>query len=167
MIFRMTEGTLRRAIRAGTVTAEQRRRNPDSQTDLRMVYEVLVNDPPASAAPPESNQPPDTNQESPAALLGVLADLTATHERLYEAYREIADLRERAASAEAAAGHERARADDLAERLAASEARLALLASELIEAQHTADQRAQALEWVQVQLDRERARRPWWRRLFR
>jgi hypothetical protein len=49
MILRMSEGTLRRAIKDGKVVAEQRRRNPDSQTDLRMVYEVWIVVPPALA----------------------------------------------------------------------------------------------------------------------
>src|SRR5688572_19099738 len=46
MILHMSEGTLRRAIRDGKVTAKQRRRNPDSPTDQRMVYEVFIADPP-------------------------------------------------------------------------------------------------------------------------
>src|SRR3954454_24494706 len=54
----MTEGTLRRAIRAGTVTAEQRRRNPDSPADQRMVYEVLITDPLDGASDSETDHPP-------------------------------------------------------------------------------------------------------------
>lgn len=131
MILRMSEGTLRRAIKDGKVVAEQRRRNPDSQTDLRMVYEVWIVDPPAPATPIESEQAPAIRQEPPDALMPTLEALVATHERLFDAYREIADLRGRAAAAESDAKHASARATDLAERLKAAEAERDALRSQL------------------------------------
>jgi hypothetical protein len=111
MILRMSEGTLRRAIRDGTVTAEQRRRNPDSLTDQRMVYEVLITDPPgepptADAAPESPNRQPSAT-DAPAVttrVLDVLAE-ALTEERI-ERQRlavENAELRERVGRAEAVA----------------------------------------------------------------
>jgi hypothetical protein len=108
MILHMTEGTLRRAIKAGTVTAEQRRRNPDSPTDQRMVYEVLVTDPPDGANDSISSRPPGQSPtsvteppETTTRVLDVLA-VALTEERT-ERQRlavENADLRERVGRAE-------------------------------------------------------------------
>lgn len=106
-VLGMSEGTLRRAIRDGTITAEQRRRTPGSATDQRMVYEVLVMDPPAPASAYESDQPPPIRQEPPAALSAALGALTAAldSERAerQNLAAEVADLRERAGRAEALA----------------------------------------------------------------
>ena len=134
MILRMSEGTLRRAIREGKVVAEQRRRSPDSATDLRMVYEVLVTDPPASASPSESVQAPTTSQEPPEATQALVETITGLVERN-------AVLSDRLTVAEREAG----RAELLAEQLAAERARAADLAERLQNAE-------------------ERARRPWWKR---
>jgi hypothetical protein len=104
MILGMTEGTLRRAIRDGKVVAEQRRRNPESATDQRMIYEVLVTDPPAAAMPTESVSANEAAAEPPAATtkaLDVLAEMTQAQSRQLIAQAEtIADLRERAGRAE-------------------------------------------------------------------
>lgn len=121
MILRMSEGTLRRAIRDGTVTAEQRRRNPDSPTDQRMVYEVLITDPPGD--PPladvasESPNRQTSATEAPAATTRVLDVLAAalTDERA-ERQRlavENAELRERVGRAEAVAAAATASANAL------------------------------------------------------
>jgi hypothetical protein len=109
MILRMTEGTLRRAIKAGTITAEQRRRNPDSPTDHRMVYEVLVTDPPDDASDSKAVHPPGQSPTSatdpPEAATRVLDVLAAAlieeREERQRLAAENADLRERVGRAEA------------------------------------------------------------------
>ena len=121
-ILGMSEGTLRRAIRAGAVVAEQRRRSPDSPTDQRMIYEVFVMQSPASASAIESDQTPPRRQEPPAALSAALAALTSamdserTERQTLAA--ENADLRERVGRAEAAAAAHQARSAELAEEVA-------------------------------------------------
>lgn len=84
-ILNMTEGTLRRAIKAGTVQGEQRRRNPDSPTDQRMVYEVLVSDAPGAAAgaaaPIEAAQSPEPATIASDAITGLLALVADERER--------------------------------------------------------------------------------------
>jgi len=111
MLLGMSEGTLRRAIRDGTVVAEQRRRNPDSPTDQRMVYEVFIPDPtgepPVAEAAPESDSRQTSATDPPTSATRVLEVLAAalTEERA-ERQRlavENADLRERVGRAEAEA----------------------------------------------------------------
>lgn len=109
MILRMSEGTLRRAIRDGTVTAEQRRRNPDSPTDQRMVYEVLIPNPPGE--PPladvdsespirqtSATDPPAATTRALDVLAAALTEERAERQRLAV---ENAELRERVGRAEA------------------------------------------------------------------
>jgi hypothetical protein len=130
MTLRMSEGTLRRAIRDGKVVAEQRRRNPDSPTDQRMVYEVLVTDPPASVTDSESAHPPTTSQHPPASASALSEALSAITDAL-DAERgerqrlaaENADLRERVGRAEAVAASATATATALQAEIARLQAR--------------------------------------------
>lgn len=98
------------------------------------------------------------DRDTPEELLP--PTLATAYQQLATAYQRIAALEREAGSSQTAASMHQARAAELAEKLSAAEARLALLSSELVEAQHKAEQRAEALEWVQAQLDRERRR--WW-----
>jgi hypothetical protein len=130
-----SEGTLRRMIRSGAIMAEAEPREPGTG---RIRYRIRI---PAPSLVDDS-EADDTRQEASGPSLDQLLDM---HAEVIEAYqqlaakeREIADLRERAASAEASASHETARAN-------AAEARAAQLAEALAA---------------------ERAR-PWWRRLLR
>jgi hypothetical protein len=133
----LSEGTLRRLITAGKVLGEP---EPRETGTSRIVWRVFVPDPPASATPTESEQaPPSAIQASGPSLdqlLDMHAEVIEAYQQLTAKEREIADLRERAASAEASASHETARAN-------AAEARAAQLAADL-----------------------ERAQRPWWRKLW-
>jgi hypothetical protein len=128
MILRMTEGTLRRAIEAGTVTAEQCRRNPDSPTDRRLVYERLVPDPPVGASDSETGDTPPSATEPPEAtrsVLDVLAEALA--EERVERQRlavENADLRERTSRAESIAASATATANMLRTEIDLLRARL-------------------------------------------
>lgn len=113
-----TETTLRRMIREGRVQAEKRRRNPDSATDFREVYEVFIPDPPADppSDPPapatirhdsESEQPPDTRPDIASGLLERLAAMDATiatkDAEIARINAQALTLAERAAHAEALA----------------------------------------------------------------
>lgn len=120
-ILNQTETTLRRMIREGRVTAEKRRRNPDSATDFREVYEVYIPDPPSD--PPtsanirqdcESEHPPDPR---PDIASGLLKRLAAQDALVAVKDAEIARI-----NAEARA---------LAERAARAEARAEMLAADL------------------------------------
>jgi hypothetical protein len=120
MILRMSEGTLRRAIKDGTVVAEQRRRNPESTTDLRMVYEVLVSDAPASASLTESASASDP----PAATTRLLGMLSERDETIRDQSARIASLEREAGRLEGQVIAANAERD--AARQAAEAARTAL-----------------------------------------
>ena len=125
-ILGLSETTLRRMIRQGRVTAEAQ---PRAEGDTRIIYRVLVTDPPSdppAATVSESAQPPvihrdpsDTLQEIASGLLERLAaadeHLAMKDAEIARINAENADLRERAAAAEATA---KADARRMAERLA-------------------------------------------------
>lgn len=124
-LLRMSEGTLRRAIEAGTVRAELRRRNPDSPTDNRMVYEVWIPEAPNGATAPESasatepaTEPPDATTRALEVLAEAYAEERAERQRLAV---ENAELREDRGRLAAERDAEAARADGLAKRLEAAE----------------------------------------------
>jgi hypothetical protein len=161
MELRMSEGSLRRAIRDGQVLAEQRRRNPDSATDQRMVYEVWIpdaTDPPGTDAHSETTQSPDTRQtpatETPAAVIRLIEELGAmvreSREQSVSDLLTIAELRERVGRAEAVVEMLQRQTDRWL-----GEANLHL-------------ERAIGLEAERDALAREleRLRAPWWRRLL-
>jgi hypothetical protein len=148
MILRMSEGTLRREIKAGRVTAEKRRRNPDSPTDLREVYEVLVTDPSAVASQSESAQAPDTRHDAPAITERALAILDTV-------LRANAETMDRQA----------ARIDQYAEmmrqemeRRVRAEAERDTLRERITDLAQLAAERQAELEEL-----RDRERRPWWK----
>jgi hypothetical protein len=157
-ILKMTEGTLRRAIKAGTVQGEQRRRNPDSPTDQRMVYEVLVSDAPAVAAPAapieasSATEPATIAPDATMRALDIMETLLrANGEAMERQAEQITRLHELVWQAEhdKAAAEARAKTSeqtlrDQAETLRATEARAAKLAADL---------------------ERERGR-PWWRKML-
>lgn len=110
----ISQTEVRRRIRAGRLEAEEQER--PQGTLLRVIFYTPED------APSPVNQPPEAHQDAPAASLReILEPLTEAHERLFEAYREIADLRERVGRAEADASHATARADSLAEQLSATD----------------------------------------------
>jgi hypothetical protein len=126
MILRMSEGTLRREIRAGRIQGEQRRRNPDSPTDQRLIWEVLITDPPETDADSESGQPPPIRQQAPDSerLLNFIdALLRANAESMVQQAEAIAALREERGRLQAERDSAVARANEVAEQLAAERAR--------------------------------------------
>jgi hypothetical protein len=103
-ILGLSETTLRRMIRQGKVTAEVL---PRAEGDSRVVYRVLVADPPASAATrqdSESDHPPDTRPDIATGLLARLAaqddTIAAKDAEIARIYAENAELRERVGRAE-------------------------------------------------------------------
>lgn len=111
-----------RRIRRGELRAERFTRNGGT-------YYTVYLDPPQAvapdAAPIESLPAPEPHQDTSGATFDALIE---SHERLFEAYREIAELRERAgraeATSEATSTHVKtlqAERDDLATRLQAAE----------------------------------------------
>jgi hypothetical protein len=109
-ILGLSETTLRRMIRQGKVTAEVL---PRAEGDSRVVYRVLVTDPPASATirrGSESDHPPDISS-------GLLERLAAQDDTIAAKDAEIARIYAVALA--------------LAERAARAEARADLLAAEL------------------------------------
>jgi hypothetical protein len=125
MILRMSEGTLRRAIKAGKIRAEKRRRAPESETDFREVYEVLVTDPPASAADSESDHPP------PDVAAAITAATDPLVERLQVADERIAALDERNERQAAIVVEQAQRIGRLEAERNAAEARATQLAEDL------------------------------------
>jgi hypothetical protein len=120
----LSETEIRRQIRAGKLPAEKFDRPQGS------FYRVIVETP--DDTPPAAEQAPTTSQDTPTpateppaaitALVDALADERAERQRLAA---DLLAATERAAHAETGASHERARADDLAERLRMAEQRSA------------------------------------------
>lgn len=141
-ILGMSETTLRRAIKAGKIEAATFPRNPDNPKDRRIVYSVLVPDPPAAAPPSESGQPPPIRQEPPAPADVVATELLAMirdqADQITGLNAQLRDETAGRASAEARADTLQAHVTDLAQRLAEMQAERDAL--------------------------RERERRPWWRK---
>lgn len=138
---------VRRRAKAGTIESESFDRPQGSY--LRIVFYE-----PGDVPPPAVPENAPTRQDAPPdAFLPTLEALIATHEQLAEAYQRIAALEREAGTHQTDARHERARADDLAERLAVATR------------QHEAD--AEAIAALRAQLaaaqEQARARRPWWR----
>jgi hypothetical protein len=150
MLLRMSEGTLRREIKAGRVTAEKRRRSPDSPTDLREVYEVLVTDTPAPASQSESGQAPDTRQDTPAITERSLEIFSAVFKGNLEMIQQ-KDARI-LADAERIAG--------LMRQLGAAEAERDMLRTAHADCSNLSH--AEASRFVQEATEQ----RPWWRRLW-
>jgi hypothetical protein len=103
-ILGLSETTLRRMIRQGKVTAEVL---PRAEGDSRVVYRVLVHDPPASAAirhDSESDHPPNIRPDIATGLLERLAaqddTIAAKDAEIARIHAETADLRERVGRAE-------------------------------------------------------------------
>jgi hypothetical protein len=179
-ILGLTEGTLRRAIKAGTVQGEQRRRNPDSPSDQRMVYEVLVVDTPgaaaAVAAPIEAASATEPATIAPDATMRALELL----ETLLRANGET--MERQAVKIEALQGllwqaeHDKAVAEARAELLTDARDQFAIDYSEQLEraikaealAESLAVERAQAkleVDELRERLDQLNAR-PWWRKVW-
>jgi hypothetical protein len=162
----ISETEIRRQIKAGKIEAEKLER--PQGTLLRVVFNDLAD------TPPQAEQPPSTSQETPpVALMSVLEDLTRSHERLYEAYQEIAALRERVGRAEADANHATTRADSLSLEVVALTSRVETLSLEI--AAKTLEMTTQASEneslrarlaAAEADLAAERERRPWYRRIL-
>jgi hypothetical protein len=116
----ISETEIRRQIRAGKLPAEKFDRPQGSY------YRIVVDTP--DDTPPAAEQEPPTSQDAPApateppaaitALVDALADERSERQRLAA---DLLAATERAGRAETDASHERARAADLAERLAAAE----------------------------------------------
>jgi hypothetical protein len=82
-----TDTTLRRWIREGRVQAEAQPRAPG---DSRIVYRVLVADPPPSTADPESDHPPLSTTDPPSPTDMIRAAVEPLEKRLVIADSQIA-----------------------------------------------------------------------------
>jgi small-conductance mechanosensitive channel len=139
-------------IRDGKIRAEMRRRSPDSTTDFRRVYDVLVPDMPEEDQQPlPASEPPSAPAaptDAPAAITALVDALAAERDERQRLAEALLAATERAARAEADAvyaARERQRADDLAETLIALRASLS------------------AKEREAAELREQLARRRWWK----
>jgi hypothetical protein len=151
-ILGIPESTLRVMIRDGKIRAEMRRRSPDSTTDFRRVYDVLVPDMPEEDQQPlpasEPPSAPEAPTDAPAAITALVDALAAERDERQRLAEALLAATERAARAEADAvyaARERQRADDLAETLIALRASLS------------------AKEREAAELREQLARRRWWK----
>jgi hypothetical protein len=95
-ILGIPESTLRVMIRDGKIRAEMRRRSPDSMTDFRRVYDVLVPDMPEEEPAPdqqqESSSAPAAPTEPPAAITALVDALAAERDERQRLSNRVSEL---------------------------------------------------------------------------